>query len=480
MTETLYFYDLETSGINPRQARIMQFAGQRTDLALKPIGEPHNILVRLSDDVLPDPDAILITGITPQQTQVDGMSEAEFLKIFQAEVAVPGTIFVGFNTVRFDDEFMRYAHYRNFYDPYEWQWKDDKSRWDILDVVRMTRALRPSDIQWPVDSKGNPTNRLELLTAMNHLDHTDAHDALSDVRATIAVAQLLRDKQQKLFDYLLGIRGKKAVAAIARGGQPFVYSSGKYANEFEKTTVVTTIAEHPKKGGVLVYDLRHDPEQFMHLSPEQLAKAWEWKPSDSDELRLPVKLMQFNRCPAIAPLGVLDSASQRRLSIDLATIENHQRKLEQGSSWPDQLFAALKILDTAQQSRFLSDQQSVDAQLYDGFFEESDRRLLYSVQSASATELDIFSTKFHDDRLKQLLPLYKARNFPGSLSDEERAEWEKFKKRRLFDGGEKSWLARYFKRIEELSQEKRLSDNQKFLLEDLTLYGQSVMPVDEL
>src|SRR4051794_2186078 len=108
MAGSFFFYDLETSGISPREARVMQFAGQRTDLDLKLIGEPVNELIKLSEDVLPDPDAVLITGITPQATLQDGITEAEFLELFHKDVATPDTIFVGFNTVRFDDEFMRY------------------------------------------------------------------------------------------------------------------------------------------------------------------------------------------------------------------------------------------------------------------------------------------------------------------------------------------------------------------------------------
>jgi exodeoxyribonuclease-1 len=195
MAASFFFYDLETSGFNPRTQRIMQFAGQRTDLELKPVGEPVNELIKMTDDCLPDVDAVLITGITPQQTIAEGLTEAEFLRIFENEVATPGTIFVGFNTVRFDDEFMRCLHYRNFYDPYEWQWREDRSRWDILDVVRMTRALRPDGIQWPFNLDGKASNRLELLTGLNKLEHEHAHDALSDVEATIAVARLLRNKQ---------------------------------------------------------------------------------------------------------------------------------------------------------------------------------------------------------------------------------------------------------------------------------------------
>src|SRR3990167_3378201 len=178
---TFYFYDLETSGFNPRTARVVQFAGQRTDMNLKPVGKPHNFYIRLSEDILPDPDAVLITGITPQKTHAEGMTEAEFLKIFSSEVAIADTIFAGFNTIRFDDEFMRFMQYRNFYDPYEWQWQDGRSRWDLLDLVRMTRAIRPEGIKWPFDSDGNPANRLELLASINKLDHANAHDALSDV-----------------------------------------------------------------------------------------------------------------------------------------------------------------------------------------------------------------------------------------------------------------------------------------------------------
>lgn len=220
MTETLYFYDLETSGFNPREQRIMQFAGQRTDLDLKPIGEPHNILIALSEDILPDPDAILITGITPQQTIAEGISEAEFLKIFNSEVALPGTIFTGYNTIRFDDEFMRYSHYRNLYDPYEWQWRDDRSKWDLLDLVRITRALRPEGIKWPFGDDGKPSNRLGMLTSINELEHENAHDALSDVRASIDLARLIHAKQPKLFNYSLANRSKQKVAELVLAGKP--------------------------------------------------------------------------------------------------------------------------------------------------------------------------------------------------------------------------------------------------------------------
>ena len=211
---TFYFFDLETSGFRAREDRIMQFAGQRTDMDLNPIGEPDNILVKVTQDLLPQPDAVLVHGITPQKTLIEGISEAELVKYLTAQVFVKDTIAVGFNNIRFDNDFIRFLFWRNFNDAYEWVWKDGCSTWDLLDVVRMTRALRPEGIEWPFASDGKPSNKLELLTSVNGLDHKDAHDALSDVKASIALAKLLKAKQPKLFDYLLKHRDKKLVAPL--------------------------------------------------------------------------------------------------------------------------------------------------------------------------------------------------------------------------------------------------------------------------
>ncbi len=483
MANSFYFYDLETSGIKPRQSRVMQFAGQRTDLDLNPIGEPHNILIALTEDVLPDPDAILVTGITPQHTQAEGTTEADFLQTFHQEIAVPGTIFVGYNSVRFDDEFMRALNYRNFYDPYQWQWKDDRSRWDLLDVVRMTRALRPEGINWPVDAEGKPTNRLELLTAQNGLDHSHAHDALNDVLATISLAQLLRSKQPKLFDYLLSVRSKQAVQQLVQTGNPFVYTSGKYHNDAQKTAVVVMIAETARKDGALVYDLRYDPTPFANMTPAQLVEAWQWqKPEDQspDAPRLPIKSLKYNRCPAVAPLGVIkeDTETQERLKIDMSTIQANLTKLKAIPDWPKKVLEALEIMDGAQAERFAGQDTHVDGQIYDGFVGEGDAKTMERIRQSPPSELSGYIDQCQDMRLKELLPLYKARNFPRKLDPDERRQWESYRAKQLLDGGDASKLALYFKRIEELRMQPDLPAAKQYLLEDLTLYGQSLVPSD--
>ena len=481
MAASFFFYDLETSGINPRSARVMQFAGQRTDMDLKPIGESVNVLIKLARDILPEPDAILITGITPQTTLADGMTEAEFLKLFDKQIVKPGTIFTGFNSIRFDDEFMRFLLYRNFYDAYEWEWSDSRSRWDMLDVVRMTRALRPDGIMWPMGPDGKPSNRLELLSSVNKLDHANAHDALSDVRATIAVAKLICDKQPKLFQFLLGLRDKKSVAKLVEGGEPFVYTSGRYPSEFHKTTVVTKIADAPN-GGAIVYDLRYDPAELDAITDKELAQRLAWQPRGQDELPpLPVKVLRFNRCPAIAPLSVLDANSQERIGIDMKNVTANYTKLTslpKLASRLERIFANLE--KERNQTALVANEYTVDGQLYSGFLGDSDRAKLSLVRAAKPAELGTFDPSFADARLHALLPLYKARNYPEALTPDERESWEKFCAFRLFDGGSKSQLARYFERLQTLAGTAGLTQNQQYLLEELRLYGESLMPAEPL
>lgn len=475
MAASFFFYDLETSGFSAHEHRIMQFAGQRTDMELRPIGDPVNVFIKITGDCLPDIDAVLITGITPQQTLMDGVTEAEFLRLFEREIATPGTIFLGFNTVRFDDEFMRCLHYRNFYDPYEWHWQEGRSRWDMLDVVRMTRALRPEGIEWPFDIHGRPTNRLELLTALNKLEHEHAHDALSDVEATIEVARLIRNKQTKLFDYLFTMRDKNKVAELVNKNEPFVYTSGKYSSEYEKTTAALQICAHPKRQGALVYDLRHDPAEWLGRTPEQLAEAWRYK-KDSDEPRLPVKTMRFNCCPAVAPMGVLDAASQARLHLDPARIAHHAKILQADRAFAEKLCKAVEIMDNGRQARFVSVEQDVDACMYEGFFAPADKHAMSVVRAADPAELGALDLRFKDQRLEALLPLYKARNYPKYLTDEERTTWEKFRAQKLMTGGSNSKLANYVARLQAVVADGGLTGHQEYLIEELKLYAESIVP----
>ncbi len=365
MAQTFFFYDLETSGLSGRNDRIMQFAGQRTDMDLQPIGEPVNILVALNDDTLPSPDALMVTGITPQQTVADGYTEAQFAKILLDDIFTEDTIAVGYNSIRFDDEFVRHLLWRNFRDPYEWSWRDGRSRWDLLDVVRMTRALRPDGIQWPVVD-GKPVNKLELLTKENGIDHFKAHDAMSDVEALIAVTRLIKEKQPQLYGYLLKMRDKNEVKKLVNldNKQPFVYTSGRYDATYQKTTVAFPLTAG-KNGNVVVYDLRIDPAQFVDLDSKELAKkmyaTWEERQAEGF-VPLPVKELQYNRAPAVAPLGVLEqSEGWAKIGLSIDTVEQHKKKLLSAPHFAENIRELFESKPEFKKS------PDPEAQLYDGF-----------------------------------------------------------------------------------------------------------------
>lgn len=419
----------------------MQFAGQRATLDLEPLGEPVNILVKISDDALPSPQAINVTGITPQQTLRDGISEAEFCKYITEEIFTPGTCAVGYNTVRFDDEFMRATLWRNFYDPYEWEWKDGRSRWDMLDVVRMTRALRPEGINWPFRPDGKPTNRLELLTKENSLSHEHAHDALSDVYATIAVAKMIKEKQPDLFQFLYQNRGKKDVAKYVNllNPTPFVYASGRYSNEFNKTTVAFPIAPS-RNGNILVYDLRYNLEDIL----------------DKESFYPVVKELCLNKCPAVAPLSVLTKKDGWQ-KIGL-TKEKVQKNLEILAKHPD-FIEKMRILDEERPE--FPEAPEPEQALYDGFLNDRDRVKVEAVRNADKNKLADFHPEFDDARLPELLLHYKGRNFPETLSEEENEKWEAYRRARL-----ERQLPRFLAELETVEDD--------FVKEELKLYLESL------
>ena len=472
MAQTFFFYDLETSGLTARQDRIMQFAGQRTDMNLEPIGEPYNVLVALNDDTLPSPDALMVTGITPQKTVDEGYTEAQFARMLSEEIFTPDTIAVGFNNVRFDDEFIRHLLWRNFYDPYEWSWKDGRSRWDLLDVVRLTRALRPEGIEWPFDDKGEPTNRLELITQANGIAHENAHDALADVTALIDVTKLVKDKQPQLYEYLLKMRDKKQVQTLVNldDKKPFVYASGRYDKEFAKTTVAFPLSSG-RHGAVIVYDLRYDPTPFVDLSADDLAAkifaTWEQRQAE-DFVSLPVKELQYNRCPAVAPLGVLEQGDGwQKISLDAKTVQKHQNIL---LSHPD---FAEKLRGIFENKPAFKKMPDPEAQLYDGFLNDRDRIRVEAVRNADERELADFHPEFQDERLVPLLLHYKARNFPRTLSQDELQQWESWRAQHL-----QAQLPQFMASLQRLAPTANDNDRQ-FTLQELQLWAESVLPSDD-
>lgn len=426
---SIFWYDYETTGINPRSDRPLQVAGVRTDLDLNEVGPPVNLYCQPSEDILPHPAACMITGITPGQLAEKGLAEADFMTRVHAELAAPGTCGAGYNTLRFDDEMTRYSLYRNFFDPYAREWQGGNSRWDLIDVMRTAYALRPDGIVWP-EQDGHVTLKLERLTAANGIDHGQAHEALADVRATIALARLVRDKQPKLYEWLFQLRSKQRVMDQIRLLQPMVHISGRFSAERHYLGVVLPLAWHPRnRNALIVCDLGLDPQGLLDLDAETLRQRLYTRRDElaEGELPVPLKLIHINRCPVVAPLSVLRAQDQQRLNLDMSEYQARALRLTDAQElWQDKLPAIYAEEDFAAST-------DPEQQLYDGFIGDRDRRLCEQVRTAEPAQLARQQWPFDDHRLPELLFRYRARNFAYTLDDEEQQRWKLFCQQRLSD-----------------------------------------------
>jgi exodeoxyribonuclease-1 len=427
---SIFWYDYETTGINPRCDRPLQMAGLRTDFDLNEIDEPVNLYCQPSDDILPHPAACAITGITPGNLAAQGLSEADFMTRVHAQLAAPGTCGAGYNTLRFDDEMTRYSLYRNFFDPYAREWQGGNSRWDLIDVVRAAYALRPDGMVWPTDDEGRVTLKLERLTAANGIDHGNAHEALSDVRATIALARLIREKQPKLYEWLFKLRSKQKVLDQIRLLQPMVHISGRFSAARNFVGVVMPLAWHPRnKNALIVCDLHLDPQGLLDLDADALRQRLYTRREDlaEGELPVPLKLIHINKCPVVAPLSVLRPEDQQRLGLDMSLYQQRALRLSDAQQvWLDKVAAIYAREDFAVS-------HDPEQQLYDGFIGDRDRRLCEQVRSVDPVQLAQEKWPFDDERLPELLFRYRARNFPETLSFEEQERWRIFCQKRLSD-----------------------------------------------
>lgn len=435
-SHTFLWHDYETFGAVPRRDRPAQFAAIRTDAELNEIEAPLMLYCRPANDYLPSPEACLLTGITPQQCLVHGVPEHEFAARIEAAFARPGTIGVGYNTIRFDDEVTRFLFWRNLIDPYAREWQNDCGRWDLLDVVRLCYALRPDGIEWPRKPDGAPSFRLEDLARANGLSHESAHDALSDVRATIALARLIRQRQPKLFDFALGLRRKERVAAelglpaSRETARPFLHVSGMFPPERGCLAVMWPLASHPtNRNELLAWDLAHDPAELRGIDADTLRLRLFTRSADLPEgvPRLPVKSVHLNKSPmVVGNLKTLAPAMAARWGIDLEAAARHAQI---AAALPDMSALWAQVYERPKAAP-----ADVDEDLYGGFVGNGDRRRLEQLRALSPAELAHARTGFDDGRLEELLFRYRARNFPETLSAEEGERWEAHRAARLLEG----------------------------------------------
>ena len=425
MTETLYWYDLETTGIDSILDRPLQFAGVRTDLDLHEIKPPQNFLGRPGTDVLPQPEALLVTGISLVEIQGKGMSERAFAEKVLEQFNQSQSCVVGFNSLRFDDEFTRQMLYRNFRDPYAREWRNGNSRWDVIDLFRAAYALRPAGFNWPKKDNGSPSFKLEDMAHANGMAHIDAHDALADVRATIELTKCLRAAQPKLYDFMFRLRDKKAVLQqlYPLGKNPIVHVSAMYPASKGCTALVMPICQHPtNNNAVICFDLSQAPESLISASASELARLVFTSNDqlEEKEQRIALKTIHINRCPFVAPLATLNDECAGRLGIDRS----------QSEARAIQLMGVAGLVEKIQEvygGTHYTDSEDPDFQLYQGgFFSDADRNTMSELLTVPPEQLGSFEGRFQDDRLDEMLFRFRGRNHPDLLSDVEVIQWRAF------------------------------------------------------
>jgi exodeoxyribonuclease-1 len=471
---TFYWHDYETFGVLPRRDRPAQFAGLRTDADLVEIGTPQMIYCQPAPDYLPDPESCLLTGILPQTCLEHGLPEHAFAAAIERELAEPGTVGVGYNTIRFDDEVTRHLFWRNLIDPYAREWQNDCGRWDLLDVVRTTFALRPEGIEWPRHEDGRPSFKLEHLTAANGLLHEAAHDALSDVRATIALARLIKTRQPRLWDFCLSLRRKDAVLREIDllNPRPVLHISGMYGAERGCIAIVWPLAAHPtNKNEIIVWDLANDPAELASLDATTARERMFSRSEDLPEgvSRLPVKTIHINKSPiVVGNLKTLSPAMAERWQIDVTKAMQHAEVARQ-----------LPTLSTLWAEVFQRPGEGatvdVDEDLYGGFVGNGDRRTLNMLRTLGPEHLAQEKVSFQDSRLEEVFFRYRARNFPASLDASDLARWEAHRAACLHQGaGSSRSLAAFFEQIDALSEQA--DERGEAILGALYDYAESIAP----
>jgi exodeoxyribonuclease-1 len=468
---TFFWHDYETFGVVPRRDRPSQFAGLRTDADLNEIGDPLMLYCQPAPDFLPDPESCLLTGILPQTALANGVAEHAFAAAIERELATPGTVGVGYNSIRFDDEVTRFLFWRNLIDPYAREWQNGCGRWDLMDVLRCCYALRPEGIEWPRHEDGRPSFKLEHLTQANGLVHEAAHDALSDVRATLALARLVKARQPRLWEFCVRLRHKQAVIDELGVGRPFLHISGMYGVERGFLAVVWPLAPHPaNKNEVILWDLAHDPSELFTLNAAAIRERLFVKTEDLPEgtVRLPIKTLHLNKSPVVvANLKTLTPAMAQRWGIDMAVALRHAEGAARGAHlmagiWPDVYAREPQSLD-------------VDEDLYGGFVGNEDRRSLQRLRTLTPEQLADKRPAFADPRLEELLFRYRARNFPQTLREDEAERWHDHRVERLHNGaGGGLTLATFTERVDALHEDADEAGQE--LLGALIDYAEAIAP----
>ncbi|GAB1432023.1 exodeoxyribonuclease I [Spirochaetota bacterium] len=477
MAKTILWYDLETFGLNPRHDRIAQFACIRTNERLEPVSEQLILYSRISDDYLPSPRSCLVHRISPQDTIEKGIPEYEFAKAIRTEMMATGSCTCGYNSIAFDDEFIRNLFYRNLFDPYEREWAEGNSRWDVMDLFRAARDLKPDGLAWPDGVDGKPDFRLTSLANANSVKLRNAHNAMHDIEATLALVRLVKKAQPRLYDWYWKHKTRDSLRPLIKlaACEPILHSSASYTRKEGCSTIIAPVGMLPRRrDAVLALDLRYDPEPLIKLDVEEIrTRVFSPKTTMKDGDRIPLSVVRLGRCPYLAPLSVLDKKAALRLGLDPEEAKSRAKSLSGEVQLIQKLLAVFSPIGPE------IVEPDPDYRIYSGgFFRDDDRDSMAAVHEAIAAlgpkeaRPQAYSLPFWDERLPKLVRRLFARNWLASLSRSEKERWRSYcAGRLLFPGMEGATdLASYEKTIAALLDSMDTVPEDKAMLMKLLDY----------
>lgn len=490
MHQHFSWYDLETSGTSNSQDQIYQFAAIKTDRDLNII--PHtevNIMCKPRPDVVPHPMAFLTHGIDINQLKMNGMTEFELAAfVHDYMLSSSGNIISGYNNMAFDDIFLRQLMYRNMQPPYEHEYKDGNSRFDAFKYIQMIYAFRPDILEWAKNEDGGVSMKLDAMAQANGIVHENAHDALSDVHATIGITKIVKERNPRSFDFFLNLMDKDLNRSIMSRKQPLLHVSGIFGRDVRNTSMILPVAiDKGNKNKFLCIDLRQDPTDMLAMSSAEIKKYLFTKRSELPEGHpiVPAIGVQTNNLPVIMDAkSTLSSGLADRLSLDLDACYQNMEKI-QGNR---------EFMTTLQNAFLNSKEPPKDAyeQLYsNGFINNNDARIRHTLTAVTGNNgnRDTFSIETESThvaamrmqdsiRHQELITRSKWGNFYQELIESENFspaelyQWSKYLVSRLTSNEGHSGLTvdEYASELALVESEVCLTDAQVEMMRDVTAH----------
>jgi exodeoxyribonuclease-1 len=270
LSQPVGIYDFETTGLNPRYDQPIQFAAVLLDANLVEM-ETLNLRARPQKHIIPVPSALATHGKSIDEIFAASLSQYELMAEIETKVHAwtPAT-FMGYNSARFDDEFLRHSLYGALRQPYVIQLRGN-ARGDVLRAAQLARVLDPGSLVVPVKT-GKPSFGLETLAQANGYTGHDAHDALGDVHATAHILRTIAHRASSTWELFSRLTDKNAVREMLQSRE-FVILVEHFGATIARP-VAPICANSDYAAEWLGIDLSTDPMPILGLSPEELASAF--------------------------------------------------------------------------------------------------------------------------------------------------------------------------------------------------------------